>query len=136
MSVESGWRFLSPTHLRTNPFVLSRAGEMDERIRLVGPVRRKGFLLKLRRERILCAGGWSESVSTDFDVCSRGIDSVAGWIAPNNFDRSFKVLSSRQIPPRVLRKRFEMVEKLVCVIPAKAGIQEGTRGSGYPPSRV
>ena len=71
----------------------------------------------MRRERILGAGGRSESVSTDFDVCSRGIDSVAGWIAPNNFDRSFKVLSSRQIPPYVGMTPIEVCGTLKKGIP-------------------
>jgi hypothetical protein len=33
----------------------------------------------------------SESVSTDFDVCSLGIDPVARWIAPDYLDHSFEL---------------------------------------------
>ncbi len=58
-----GSRFLSRTRFRTNPLVPSLAVKLDEKMRLGDSIRRKGFLRKLRRERILGAGG--EGVSTD-----------------------------------------------------------------------
>jgi len=42
----------------------------------------------------------SESVSTDFDVCSHGIDPVAGFVALYNLDETDRLIGIDSSPPR------------------------------------
>ena len=42
----------------------------------------------------------TESVSTDFDVCSHGIDPVAGWVALFNHNETDRFFGIDLSPPR------------------------------------
>ena len=64
-SASPGSRIPSRTQSRTNPFVPSPAGELDKRMERIGPIRRKGFLLKVRREGNLGAGAGVEASASD-----------------------------------------------------------------------
>ena len=55
-TLKPGTRILSRSHLRGNPFPLSFAEGLDQTSPIFGSDRRKGFLLKLPRERVLGTG--------------------------------------------------------------------------------